>query len=168
MRIKKKIRKPKADERKHIIRRWKLEIPRAYIDRWYGRDGIDYEPAFTIILKGKLNPHTMKIEPYPNRKALVGEVENKITIQLRETGGNPREGVRSCMTWDEYYKVRQVKSRKSSCSDRSHFCGVRMHADGWKVNLRMEKNFYNNPLPVCTAVKVFLDNMTIQRDSFIE
>jgi len=168
MRIKKKTRKPKQSEKKHIIRRWKLEIPRAYVDSWHGRDGIDYEPAFSITLHGKLNPDTMKIEPYPDRKARLEEVDNKIIIKLQEYGGTPRKGVRSCMTWDEYYELRQLKSRNPGCKDRSYFCDVRMHTDGWNTNLSMDRKLYNNPLPVCTAVKAFLDNMTIQRDSFIE
>ena len=157
---------------------WRLDIPREYV---FNQLGINGKPAgsprrgksneFTINLTGKIDFETMTVVPFANgAKGRMAGGENQVTIQLQNGSVHPKLRAESyCLKWNEALSITRPSSfTMPECDiNRPGMCPVRMTLDGWIVELALDRPLYPEPERSCEAVKNFLNERTISRDSLL-
>ena len=166
MRVPKTIHKPKKHQ---VTRRWRLDVPNVYIRNWGGHNKNKIGQSLFMNLRGKLDPVTSVILPYPTYRAQIeSSAENKVSIKIKTGGGAKGLGAGQCMRYHDYTAKVWPNRRKRKCEEHKALCPVIMQVDGWNTSFSVDRKYYDNVQPVCDAVRALLDAMTVERDSLFD
>jgi hypothetical protein len=153
---------------------WTLRLPRAYVTRELGTNGVVYRRTngggdeYFLDFQTNISEDGQTIIPTAGRTAKEQKVRSLIfDVSNREAIPSIRN-YESCVPQHLQKTILEPRGDKMwkniDCIERDLRCQIRMQVDGWKVDLAVTKELYVNPDSTCQLARQFLDKYTIKRD----
>ena len=153
---------------------WKLRLPRTYVTRWLGTNGVTYRRTdgggdeYFVSFQIKVSDGGDVFIPTAGLAAKDQKVRS-IIFRMRNIEAIPSiRSYESCIPQHLEETILEPRGDKMwnnvECIDRDLRCRIRTQVDGWRVDLAVTKDLYSNPENTCRLAKQFLNQYTLKRD----
>jgi hypothetical protein len=153
---------------------WVLHVPRTYVTRELGKNGVAYRRAigggdeYFVDFQANVSADGKTFSPTAGRPANEQIVRSMI-FDMRNIEAAPAiRNFDSCVPQHMRKAVFAARGYPNSyggnCYDRDLRCEISMQVDGWEVDLAVTRDLYADPENACRLARRFLDAYTVRRD----